>query len=37
MFGRSRFPRVGELPYLLTLPPREFFWFLLILEAGDDR
>ena len=22
MFGRSRFPRIGELPYLLTLAPR---------------
>ena len=29
MFGHSRFPRVGELPYLLTLGPRGFFWFLL--------
>jgi maltose alpha-D-glucosyltransferase / alpha-amylase len=29
MFGRSRFPRIGELPYLLTLAPRGFFWFVL--------
>jgi maltose alpha-D-glucosyltransferase/alpha-amylase len=29
MFGRTRFPRIGELPYLLTLGPRGFFWFLL--------
>jgi maltose alpha-D-glucosyltransferase/alpha-amylase len=29
MFGRTRFPQVGELPYLLTLAPRGFFWFLL--------
>jgi len=29
MFGRTRFPKVGELPYLLTLAPRGFFWFLL--------
>jgi maltose alpha-D-glucosyltransferase/alpha-amylase len=27
MFGRSRFPRIGDLPYLLTLGPRGFFWF----------
>src|SRR5204862_274423 len=27
MFGRSRFPAVGDLPYLLTLGPRGFFWF----------
>jgi maltose alpha-D-glucosyltransferase/alpha-amylase len=29
MFGRTRFPRVGDLPYLLTLAPRGFFWFQL--------
>ena len=29
MFGQTRFPRIGELPYLLTLHPRGFFWFLL--------
>jgi maltose alpha-D-glucosyltransferase/alpha-amylase len=27
LFGRSRFPRIGELPYLLTLAPRGFYWF----------
>jgi maltose alpha-D-glucosyltransferase/alpha-amylase len=35
MFGRTRFPRIGELPYLLTLPPRGFFWFL--LKEDDDQ
>jgi maltose alpha-D-glucosyltransferase/alpha-amylase len=29
MFGRSRFPAIGKLPYLLTLAPRGFFWFQL--------
>jgi maltose alpha-D-glucosyltransferase / alpha-amylase len=29
MFGRNMFPRVGDLPYLLTLGPYEFFWFRL--------
>ena len=29
MFGRNIFPRVGELPYLLTLGPYQFFWFRL--------
>jgi maltose alpha-D-glucosyltransferase/alpha-amylase len=29
MLGRTRFPRIGELPYLLTLPPYGFFWFAL--------
>jgi maltose alpha-D-glucosyltransferase/alpha-amylase len=27
MFGRTRFPAIGKLPYLLTLGPRGFFWF----------
>jgi maltose alpha-D-glucosyltransferase/alpha-amylase len=36
MFGRSRFPRIGELPYLLTLAPRGFFWFTLEPEQADD-
>jgi maltose alpha-D-glucosyltransferase / alpha-amylase len=27
--GRSAFPPVGELPYLLTLPAYGFYWFLL--------
>jgi maltose alpha-D-glucosyltransferase/alpha-amylase len=34
MLGRSRFPRIGELPYLLTLAPRGWFWFL--LEKGEE-
>ncbi len=29
MFGKNIFPRVGELPYLLTLGPYQFFWFRL--------
>ncbi|MBV8081135.1 MAG: alpha-glucosidase C-terminal domain-containing protein, partial [Actinobacteria bacterium] len=29
MLGRTTFPRIGELPYLLTLGARGFFWFLL--------
>jgi maltose alpha-D-glucosyltransferase/alpha-amylase len=36
MFGASRFPRIGQLPYLLTLPPRGFFWFLLAEEHPED-
>jgi maltose alpha-D-glucosyltransferase/alpha-amylase len=35
MFGRSRFPRIGELSYLLTLAPRGFFWFILEKPAED--
>jgi maltose alpha-D-glucosyltransferase / alpha-amylase len=33
MFGRTRFPAIGRLPYLLTLGPRGFFWF----ELREDR
>jgi maltose alpha-D-glucosyltransferase/alpha-amylase len=29
MFGNNIFPRVGDLPYLLTLAPYQFFWFRL--------
>jgi maltose alpha-D-glucosyltransferase/alpha-amylase len=31
--GGSVFPPVGQLSYLLTLPPYGFFWFLLAPEA----
>jgi maltose alpha-D-glucosyltransferase/alpha-amylase len=36
LFGRSRFPRVGELPYLLTMAPRGFFWFQLVDPDTED-
>jgi maltose alpha-D-glucosyltransferase/alpha-amylase len=29
LFGRSEFPRIGDLPYLLTLQGHSFFWFVL--------
>ena len=29
LFGRTEFPRIGRMPYLLTLGPHEFYWFLL--------
>jgi maltose alpha-D-glucosyltransferase / alpha-amylase len=29
LLGRVPFPKIGELPYLLTLPPHGFFWFQL--------
>jgi maltose alpha-D-glucosyltransferase/alpha-amylase len=35
LFGRSRFPRIGQLPYLLTLGPRGFFWFELVEEEEE--
>jgi maltose alpha-D-glucosyltransferase / alpha-amylase len=36
LFGRSRFPRIGELPYLLTLGARGFYWFELLEEEDED-
>ena len=29
MFGGNIFPRVGDLPYLLTMGPYQFYWFRL--------
>ncbi|WP_433327032.1 maltose alpha-D-glucosyltransferase [Spirillospora sp. CA-294931] len=36
--GSVRFPPIGELPYLLTLPGHGFYWFLLppAGENGDE-
>ncbi|WP_236184516.1 maltose alpha-D-glucosyltransferase [Pseudomonas juntendi] len=34
MLGGSAFPPIGHLPFLLTLPPYAFYWFLL---ASHDR
>ena len=33
LLGRSSFPPIGELPYMLTLPAYGFFWFGLAGEA----
>jgi maltose alpha-D-glucosyltransferase / alpha-amylase len=29
MFGKNVFPRIGDLPYLLTMGPYQFYWFRL--------
>src|SRR5437588_4790691 len=29
MLGRTRFPAIGELPYMITLAPYGFYWFKL--------
>ena len=34
MIGGAVFPPIGQLPYLLTLPPYGFMWFALSLEAA---
>jgi maltose alpha-D-glucosyltransferase/alpha-amylase len=36
LFGRTRFPRVGEWPYLLTLAPRGFYWFQLVPDDEEE-
>jgi maltose alpha-D-glucosyltransferase/alpha-amylase len=36
MLGRTRFPAIGELPYLLTLGPRGWFWFSLMREEEGE-
>jgi maltose alpha-D-glucosyltransferase/alpha-amylase len=35
MLGGVEFPRIGELPYLLTLGPHDFYWFS--LEAPEEH
>jgi maltose alpha-D-glucosyltransferase / alpha-amylase len=36
MLGRTKFPRIGELPYLVTLPPYGFFWFQLMSDEQTE-
>jgi maltose alpha-D-glucosyltransferase/alpha-amylase len=33
--GGIRFPPIGELPYLLTLPGHGFYWFQITHESED--
>ncbi|TVS15817.1 MAG: maltose alpha-D-glucosyltransferase [Planctomycetaceae bacterium] len=35
--GRTRFPRIGELPYLLTMMPYAFYWFILQPESHEAQ
>jgi maltose alpha-D-glucosyltransferase/alpha-amylase len=36
LFGRVPFPKIGELPYFVTLPSYGFYWFSLVDALGDD-
>ena len=36
LLGNTPFPQIGQLPYLLTLGPRGFFWFQLQDPADDE-
>ena len=35
LFGRTPFPKIGELPYLITLGPHSFYWFSLERSAQN--
>ncbi|MDQ4149111.1 MAG: maltose alpha-D-glucosyltransferase [Actinomycetota bacterium] len=35
MIGRVRFPKIGSLPYLLTLGEHGFYWFQLVDEVPE--
>jgi len=37
LFGQTDFPRIGELPYLLTLAPHAFYWFALEERGSASR
>jgi maltose alpha-D-glucosyltransferase/alpha-amylase len=37
VLGQTPFPPIGELPYLLTLPPWGFYWFSLSTDADYPR
>ncbi|MEY4577498.1 MAG: hypothetical protein RL701_2201 [Pseudomonadota bacterium] len=37
LFGRTNFPAIGELPYLLTLSEHAFYWFSLQAPAQSER
>ncbi len=37
LFGQTRFPPIGELPYLLTLGPYSFHWFQLKWLREDSE
>ncbi|MGH8680693.1 MAG: maltose alpha-D-glucosyltransferase [Burkholderiales bacterium] len=37
LMGRTAFPPIGELPYLLTLPAHGFYWFRLAVDVEVPR
>ncbi|MBW3555030.1 MAG: putative maltokinase, partial [Gemmatimonadetes bacterium] len=37
LFGHNEFPRVGELPYFLTMAPHAFYWFELTPERSGEQ
>jgi maltose alpha-D-glucosyltransferase / alpha-amylase len=37
LFGQNEFPRIGELPYFVTLGPYAFYWFSLEPPTAPDE
>src|SRR6202162_4036882 len=37
MLGRTRFPAIGELPYMITLAPYGYYWFQLMERDKSER
>ncbi len=37
LLGRTEFPGVGDLPYLLTLSPYGFYWFSITPDVHESR
>jgi maltose alpha-D-glucosyltransferase/alpha-amylase len=37
MLGRTKFPAIGELPYMITLAPYGFYWFRLSERDGNEH
>jgi maltose alpha-D-glucosyltransferase/alpha-amylase len=37
MLGRTAFPPIGELPYLLTIAAHGFYWFRLATDTAEPR
>ncbi|MFL6126534.1 alpha-glucosidase C-terminal domain-containing protein, partial [Actinophytocola sp.] len=35
--GGVRFPAIGELPYLLTLPGHGFYWFQIASDTEEGE
>ncbi|GIW54049.1 MAG: hypothetical protein KatS3mg082_0453 [Nitrospiraceae bacterium] len=36
LFGESRFPPIGERPYVLSVGPYGYYWFLLRSKDSED-
>ncbi len=36
LLGRTRFPAIGELPYMITLAPYGFYWFQLLQRDKSE-